>query len=121
PIKIMPITKSMSTTLRLEDIETTIQSLPTQNRTMLQLLLLQYMDISQEAIDYIAAEQPDSRMLAGNQAQGRPISVEAAQNVTARANQYKGYYRQKRERPGMHIEFLTQSLTIMDRTIRIAE
>lgn len=117
----MSTTKSMSTTLRLEDIEATMQSLPIQNRTMLQLLLLQYMDISQESIDYIAAEQPDSRMLAGNQAQGRPISVEAAQNVIARANQYKGYYRQKRERPGMHIEFLSQSLTIMDRTIHIAE
>jgi hypothetical protein len=111
----------MSTTIRFEQIENTLQSLPIQSRTMLQLLLLQYMDVSQESIDHMASDQPDSRFLAGNQPKGKTISLEAVQNVASRTNQYKGYYRQKRERPGMHIEFLTQSLTIIDRTIRIAE
>jgi hypothetical protein len=111
----------MATTLRFEDIEATIQSLPIQSRTMLQLLLLQYMDVSQEAIDYMAGDQPDSRFGSGNQPKGKTISLEAVRNVTSRANQYKGYYRQKRERPGMHIDFLTESLKIMDKTIRIAE
>jgi hypothetical protein len=111
----------MTTTIRLEHIESAIQSLPIQSRTMLQLLLLQYMDLSQEAIDYMAGDQPDSRFLSGNQPKGKTLSLEAALNVASRANQYKGYYRQKRERPGMHIEILTQSLTIIDKTIRIAE
>jgi hypothetical protein len=111
----------MATTLRFEDIEATIQSLPIQSRTMLQLLLLQYMDVSQEAIDYMAGDQPDSRFGSGNQPKGKTISLEAVRNVTSRANQYKGHYRQKRERPGMHIDFLTESLKIMDKTIRIAE
>ena len=111
----------MATTIRFEHIESAIQSLPIQSRTMLQLLLLQYMDVSQEAIDYMAGDQPDSRFLSGNQPKGKSISLEAALSVSSRANQYKGYYRQKRERPGMHIEFLTQSLTIIDKTIRIAE
>jgi hypothetical protein len=111
----------MTTTIRFEHIESAIQSLPLQSRTMLQLLLLQYMDLSQEAIDYMAGDQPDSRFLSGNQPKGKSKSLEAALSVSSRANQYKGYYRQKRERPGMHIEFLTQSLTIIDKTIRIAE
>lgn len=111
----------MSATIRIEHIETAIQSLPIQSRTMLQLLLLQYMDVSQEAVDYMASDQPDSRFLAGQQPKGKTISLEAVQNVASRANQYKGYYRQKRERPGMHIEFLTKSLTILDRILRIAE
>jgi hypothetical protein len=111
----------MPTTIRFEHIESALQSLPMQGQTMLQLLLLQYMDVSQKAIDYMASDQPDSRFLAGNQPQGKTISLEAVQNVASRANQYKGYYRQKRERPGMHIEFLTESLAIIDKTIRIAE
>ncbi len=111
----------MPTTIPFELIESALQSIPIQSRTMLQLLLLQYMDVSQEAIDYMASDQPDSRFLAGNQPKGKTISLEAVRNVASRADQYKGYYRQKRERPGMHIKFLTQSLTIIDKTIRIAE
>ena len=111
----------MSTTLRFEHIESALQALPIQSQTMLQLLLLQYMDVSQEAIDYMASDQPDSRFLSGMQPKGKTISLEAVRNVTSRANQYKGYYRQKRERPGMHIEFLKESLAIIDKTIRITE
>ncbi|MDH3504493.1 MAG: hypothetical protein OEZ41_09645 [Nitrospirota bacterium] len=111
----------MPTTLRFEHIESAIQALPTQGRTMLQLLLLQYMDVSQEAIDYMASDQPDSRFGSGNQPTGKTLSLEAVRNVTSRANQYKDYYRQKRERPGMHIEFLTQALTNIDKIIQITE
>ncbi len=111
----------MSSSLQYQDIESTIQSLSVQNRAMLQLLLLQYMDVRQEEIEYMAEDQPDSRFLAGNQPQNKTISLEGVLNVTARANQYKGYYRQKRERPGMHVNFLKEWLSIIDRTIRIAE
>jgi hypothetical protein len=111
----------MSTTLRFEHIESAIQTLPTQGRAMLQLLLLQYVEVSQDAIDYMASDQPDSRFGSGNQPKGKTISLEAVRNVTSRANQYKDYYRQKRERPGMHIEFLTQALTNIDKAIQIAE
>ena len=111
----------MITTIQREHIESAIQSLPIQNRTMIQLLLLQYFDMTQEEIDYMATDQPDSRFLSGNQPKGKTISLEAVQNVESRANQYKGYYRQKRERPGMHVEFLKQTLAIMDRKVRVAE
>jgi len=111
----------MSICIEIEHIESALQALPIQNRTMIQLLLLQYLDVTQEEIDYMASDQPDSRFLAGKQPQGKSISLEAVQNVTSRSNQYKGYYRQKRERPGMHVEFLKQALAIMDQKIRIAE
>ncbi|HNP59541.1 MAG TPA: hypothetical protein PKM72_01810 [Nitrospirales bacterium] len=111
----------MPTTLRFEHIESAIQTLPTQGRTMLQLLLLQYLDLSPESIAYMVNDQPDSRFQAGNQPKGNPLSLEAERNITSRANQYRDYYRQKRERPGMHIEFLTQELKILDETIQIAE
>ncbi len=111
----------MPTTLRFEHIESAIQTLPTQGRTMLQLLLLQYLDLSPESIAYMVNDQPDSRFQAGNQPKGNPLSLEAERNITSRANQYRDYYRQKRERPGMHIEFLTQELKILDKTIQIAE
>ena len=111
----------MPTTLRFEHIESAIQALPTQGRTMLQLLLLQYMNLSSESIAYMVSDQPDSRFLAGNQPKGNPLSLEAERNITSRANQYKDYYRQKRERPGMHIEFLTQALKHIDKSIQIAE
>ena len=111
----------MANNLQFEQIKTALQALPIQGRTMLQLLLLQYIDVTQEEIDFIAEDQPDSRFLAGKQPQKKLISLEAVQNVTSRSNQYKGYYRQKRERPGMHVEFLQESLTLMDRKIRIVE
>ena len=111
----------MSICIEIEQIETALNTLPLQSRTMLQLLLLQYIDVTQEEIDYMATDQPDSRFMAGKQPLGKTISLEAVQNVTSRSNQYKGYYRQKRERPGMHVEFLKESLTLMDRKIRIVE
>lgn len=111
----------MPTNLHFEHIESAIQTLPTQGRAMMQLLLLQYMDVSQEAIDYMASDQPDSRFGSGNQPKGKTISLEGVRNVTSRKNQYKDYYRQKRERPGMHLEFLTQALTNIDKTIQIAQ
>ncbi len=111
----------MSICIEIEQIETALNALPVQSRAMLQLLLLQYVDVTQEEIDYMATDQPDSRFMAGKQPLGKTISLEAVQNVTSRSNQYKGYYRQKRERPGMHVEFLKESLTLMDRKIRIVE
>ena len=111
----------MAITIEFEHIETALNALPIQSRTMLQLLLLQYVDLTQDEIDYMATDQPDSRFLAGKQPQGKTISLEAVQNVTSRSNQYKGYYRQKRERPGMHVEFLQVALALMDRKVRIAE
>ena len=82
----------MSITVEFEHIETALKALPLQSRAMLQLLLLQYIDVTQEEIDYMATDQPDSRFQAGTQPKNKSISLEAVQNVTSRSNQYKGYY-----------------------------
>ncbi len=111
----------MSITIEFKHIESALQDLPIQNQAMIQLLLLQYIDLSQDAIDYMATDQPDSRFGSGMQPEGKGITLEAVQNVTSRSNQYKGYYRQKRERPGMHVDFLKQTLDLMDQKIRIVE
>lgn len=111
----------MASTLQYEHIESALKALPLQNQTMIQLLLLQYMDMTQDQIDYMATDQPDSRFLSGTQPTGKTISLEAVQNVASRSNQYKSYYRQKRERPGMHVEFLKQALALIDRKIAMAE
>ena len=75
----------MATQIQFEQIETALQALPIQSRTMLQLLLLQYIDVTQEEIEYIDEDQPDSRFLAGKQPHGKTISLEAVQNVTSRS------------------------------------
>ena len=51
----------MPISIEFEHIESALQALPIQNRTMIQLLLLQYIDVTQEEIDYMATDQPDSR------------------------------------------------------------
>ena len=53
----------MSTSLTFEQIQKTLEGLPIQNRTMVRLLLLQYFDVHQDEIDYMATDQPDSRFL----------------------------------------------------------
>ncbi len=112
---------TVSSSIQYEHIESALKALSVQNRTMIQLLLLQYFDVTQDAIDYMAEDQPDSRFLAGNQPKGKTISLEAVQNVTSRANQYKGYYRQKRERPSLHVQFLTQFLTIIEQKLQLVK
>lgn len=112
----------MSTALTFEHIETTLQALPIQSRTMLRLLLLQYFDLQQDEIEFMATDQPDSRFLAGNQPKGqKALSLEAVQNITARAKQYRTFYRQKRERPGMHLQFIEQTLSLVDRSLRVTQ
>lgn len=112
----------MATSLTFEHIESTIQSLPIQSRTMLRLLLLQYFDLQQDEIDFMATDQPDSRFMAGNQPEGKKtLGLEAVRNITSRADQYRTFYRQKRERPGMHLQFIEQTLALIDRSLRIAQ
>ncbi|MDR4492990.1 MAG: hypothetical protein AB7P17_02180 [Nitrospirales bacterium] len=112
----------MATNLTFEHIESTIESLPIQNRTMIRLLLLQYFDLQQDEIDFMATDQPDSRFRAGNQPQAqKTLSLEAVRNITSRANQYRTFYRQKRERPGMHLQFIEQTLALVNRSLQMIQ
>lgn len=111
----------MQSSLSSENIESLINGLSIQHRTMIRLLLLQYFDVTQDEIAYMAADQPDSRFSAGGQPTTKIFSREAIQNVTERANQYQLLLRQRRERPALQLDCLRQLNQHTDLTIKVAE
>jgi hypothetical protein len=96
----------MVTVLTPEQIESVIQAIPLQGRIMLRLLLIQYLDITQEDIEYMAADRPDPRFQAGMKAQNPIISRETVQGIADRTAQYRSQVRQKRERIWLQRECL---------------
>ncbi len=107
--------------LTFELIESVVETLPIQSRIMVRLLLLQYLEPSEEDIQFIVEDQPDSRFLAGDQPRKKHSLVAATREVTERINQYNGFLRQKRERPWLQVECLKKQITLTDLTIRAAE
>jgi len=107
--------------LTIDLIETVIEALPVQNRTMIRLLLLQYLELSQEDILYMSQDQPDSRFQAGGQPEKKASDTEGAREISARANQYKQFLRQKRERPWLQIDCLKKQISLTDVQIQAAE
>ena len=114
-------TATTQSPLTLELIGSVIESLPLQSRIMTRLLLLQYLEVSQEDVQYIVEDQPDSRFLAGGQPEKKGSVVAAAREVTQRIDQYSRLFRQKRERPWLQVECLNKQLALTDLTIRAAE
>lgn len=102
-------------------IDSAIDSLSVQNRTMIRLLLLQYQDPALEDIEYMAADQPDSRFMAGGQPTIKPSIGEAVMEITARIDQYRLLFRQKRERPSLQIDCIKKHMAITDLAISAAE
>ncbi len=107
--------------LTFELIESVIEALPTQGRIMIRLLLLQYLEPSEEDIHFIVEDQPDSRFSAGEQPQKKTSLVAAIHEVTSRIGQYSGFLRQKRERPWLQVECLKKQTALTDLTILAAE
>jgi len=111
----------MTNALSYEQIETLVNGLSIQNRTMIRLLLLQYFDVPQDEIEYLVIDQPDSRFMAGVQPEKKIFTREAVQEVSNRIGQYQLFFRQKRERPALQLDCLQQMNTFTDLTIRVAE
>ena len=88
----------MPSLLTQEQIESAIASLPIQGRIMLRLLLLQHYDVSQEEIEYMAADRPDPRCQAGTKPTNHGITRDAIQAVADRRDQYRRQGRLRRER-----------------------
>ncbi len=107
--------------LTFELIESVIEALPVQSRIMIRLLLLQYLEPSEEDIHFIVEDQPDSRFSAGEQPQKKTSLVAAIHEVTSRIGQYSGFLRQKRERPWLQVECLKKQIALTDLTILAAE
>ncbi len=107
--------------LTFELIASVVEHLPVQSRVMIRLLLLQYLEVSRDDIQFIADDQPDSRFLAGGQPLKKQDSTAAVVEVSTRVEQYTRFFRQKRERPWLQIECLKKQMALTDLTITAAE
>jgi len=102
-------------------IDSVVNSLPIQGRIMLRLLLLQYLDVPPEDIDYMAADRPDPRLQAGGKLQTPYVSHEALQGITDRVAQYRTHVRKKRERAWLQIECLQKLIAVTESLQTLSE
>ena len=112
---------NLTAMLTNEQIESVLNALPIQARMMLKLLLLQYFEISQEDLDYLAADRPDPRFQSGYERTGQPVAREVAEDVTIRVAQYRKQVRQKREKFGLQMECLRRHMTVSETVVSLAE
>jgi hypothetical protein len=102
----------MYTPLTESHIMAVVNGLPIQGRIMLRLLLIQYLNIIDEDIDYLTVDRPDSRMQAGMKPTVQTVSREAVEHVRNRVAQYQTLYRQRRERTWLQTECLRKQLAM---------
>jgi hypothetical protein len=107
--------------LTAEQVEEVVGALPIQGRIMLRLLLLQYLDVTREEVEYMAADRPDPRFAAG----GKPItpylSQETIQSITDRAAHYRAQIRHRRERASLQAECLRKQIPRTETMLALAE
>jgi len=89
---------SPASPLTVEKIASVIAAMPIQGRIMLRLILLQYLDVTDEEILYIVADRPDPRCVAGTKPTNTNMTKESIKVVTDRRDQYRRQMRLKRER-----------------------
>ncbi|MBM4125021.1 MAG: hypothetical protein FJ246_08740 [Nitrospira sp.] len=104
----------MEIRLTQEQITTVVDSLPVQGRIMLRLLLLQYLDVTPEDIQYMASDRPDPRFVSGEKPTTPYISNETLQGITDRAAHYRRQIRIKRERAWHKIDCLKKQTALTD-------
>src|SRR2546427_11132816 len=100
----------MTTVLTPEQIEAVVHALPVQGRIMLRLLLLQYLDVTREEIEFMAADRPDPRFHAGEKPKTPYISQETIQGIRDGWAKYRTRTRQKRERTGLQAQGRRQQM-----------
>jgi hypothetical protein len=100
----------MAAPLTSEIVESTINALPVQGRIMLRLLLIQYLDLTQEDIDYIAADRPDPRFVSGAKPLVQVVAKETIVAITNRVAQYRAQTRRKREQIWLQSECLGKQI-----------
>lgn len=121
PLPVVKRDAPTATVLSAEQVEAAVNDLPIQGRIVLRLLLLQYLDVTQEDIEYMAADRPDPRFQAGNQPKAPIISREALQVVADRVEQYRSRVRRKRERTSLQMECLRKQIALSESFCSLAE
>lgn len=107
-------THTMATRLTGDMIEAAINALPLQGRVMLHLLLLQYLDVPQEEIDFMAADRPDPRFVSGAKPLVPVVAKETIQGLIDRVAQYRSQTRRKRELVWLQIDCLKKQIAYGD-------
>src|SRR5574342_490937 len=79
----------MASPLTVATIESAIAAMPVQGRIMLRLILLQYLDVTQEEIEYMAADRPDPRCVTGTKPTHNMITKEAIKAVRDKRDEYR--------------------------------
>lgn len=111
----------MSALLTQDLIASTIDQFPIQGRIMLKLLLLQHFDITPEEINYIAADRPDPRCVAGTKPIHQVVTQDALRDVASRRDEYRRRVRLRRERLWLQMEAMKGMITLAEGLVRAAE
>ena len=104
----------MASSLTVATIESAIAAMPMQGRIMLRLILLQYLDVTQEEIEYMAADRPDPRCVTGTKPTHNMITKEAIKAVRDKRDEYRRSVRLLRERTWLQCECLKQLASLRD-------
>jgi hypothetical protein len=102
-----------------EDVQSVIDGLPLQGRIMLRLMLLQHFDLTQEDVEYIAADRPDPRCVSGTKPT-QHLTREALASVVQRRDQYRKQVCLRRERIWLQIECMRTLMRISEATAQAA-
>jgi hypothetical protein len=73
---------------------------------MLRLILLQHFNVTDEEIQYMTADRPDPRCVAGSKPTHNVLTQDAIKSVTEKRDQYLRHVRLKRERTRLQCECL---------------
>lgn len=111
----------MASPLTVATIESAIAGMPIQGRIMLRLILLRYLDVTSDEIDYMAADRPDPRCVSGTKPTHKMITKEAVKAVQDKRDEYRGYLRLTRERTWLQCECLKQLAQLRDNMANRAE
>jgi hypothetical protein len=91
-----------------ELIESVISGLPIQGRIMLRLILLQHFNVTDEEIQYMTADRPDPRCVAGSKPTHSNLTQDAIRAMAEKRDQYLRHVRLKRERTRLQCDCLAK-------------
>src|SRR5262245_18501933 len=106
-----------------ELIESVISNMPIQGRIMLRLILLQHFNVTDEEIQYMTADRPDPRCVAGSKPTHNVLTQDAIKAVTEKRDQYLRHVRLKRERTRLQFHCLAKlaalRMAMADRAVEL--
>jgi hypothetical protein len=111
----------LPTALTYEHIHTALEGLPIQGRIMIRLLLLQYFDVPQDEIEFMAADRPDPRLQSGTRLKSGVVPKDAVQAIVNRIGEYRFHVRRRRERLWLQTEYFRKQIARAELLVSIAE